>query len=112
MDRKRVELESLKKIKERKKEKMEKVLLLVLIETMENLAPLVYAFTFVLSYYGPNGKLLGGVSEFWSHKLVVDPAKDETIFTFLQNLSKMFIIDLTSAILGGIVLWKNSKRLC
>ena len=88
---------------------MEKILLLVLIETMETLAPLVYALTFVLSYYGPNGKLLGGVSEFWSHKLVVDPAEDETIFTFLQNFSKMFIIDLTSAILGGIILWKYSK---
>ena len=84
-----------------KKERDKEVSMLVLIEIMEILVPLAYAITFVLAYYGPNSKILGNVqNDYWQFQEIRD------VEQFLGSLSQMFVIDLMSAVLGGILLKK------
>ena len=74
---------------------------LTLNETIEVLVPLSYAITFVLAYYGPNATILGNVrNSYWNYEEVKDIRK------LLLTSFEMFSIDLISAIISGVLLWK------
>ena len=82
-------------------DKEEAIISLVLNETIEVLVPSAYSITFILAYYGPNASILGNIrNSYWTYEAVRDVGK---LFT---ALCKMFILDLGSAIISSIFLWK------
>jgi hypothetical protein len=84
-----------------KVEKKEETLKLFAIETVEFLAPLAYATTFLLAYNGPNPNIIGNVrNSDWSYKGVEDVER------FVTILMKMFLVDFGSLIISVIMLWK------
>lgn len=85
-------------------EKEQAVSLLALIEILEVVIPLEFMVTFLIAYYGPNSSILGNIgSSRWHFKSVQD------ISNFVVSISQMFIIDLSSGIIIGIILWKMSS---
>jgi hypothetical protein len=74
---------------------------LILNEIIEILVPVTYICTFTIAYYGPNADILGNVrNEYWSYKKVENIA---TLFTFAIQMA---FIDLLSAVISAICLWK------
>ena len=58
----------------------------------------------MMAWYGPNSKILGGVKlDIWHLKAVKD------ISPMVQNLLILFMIDLLSSIINGILLWTTCK---
>ena len=87
-----------------KKKKRNAILTLVLAELCEGLAPLAYALSFSMAYYGPNAELLGNVkSEYWQYEAVED-----VNWTFLVMLG-LFLIDIVCLALSLSILWIFSK---
>ena len=73
---------------------------LVLNETIEVLVPLTYFATFLVAYYGPNSTILGGIrNEYWNYKKVEDIDNIMTVGV------EMFILDSTSCLICGLVLY-------
>ena len=74
---------------------------LILNEIIEILVPVTYMCTFTIAYYGPNADILGNVgNEYWSYKKV------ENITTLFTFASQMALIDILSAVISAICLWK------
>ena len=74
---------------------------LILIELMEVLVPFAYVITVLLAYYGPNAEILGNIrNDYWQYKSIDD------IWKVVLVVLAMFIIDGSSAILVGCMLWK------
>ena len=83
------------------KAKKEEIQMLVLTETLEFFVPLTYITAFLLSYYGRNSKLLGGIrNSYWQYEEVHNVPK------LLLSVLQMFVIDIGSIVIGGLVLWK------
>ena len=67
-------------------------------------APLAYALSFSMAFYGPNAELLGNVkSEYWQYEAVED-----VNWTFLVMLG-LFLIDIVCLALSLSILWIFSK---
>jgi hypothetical protein len=83
------------------KEKTEAILRLFAIETVEILAPLTFAITFLIAYYGPNATILGNIrnSDFGNQEV-----KD--VEGFVRELMIMFFVDCGSLIISGAIFWK------
>ena len=81
--------------------KEESLIELMLNETMEIAVPVIFVSTFTVAYYGPNSSVLGNVGNgYWHYQ----PTKNlKTLFT---PVFEMFLIDTSSAILIGVLLWK------
>ena len=74
---------------------------LVINETIEVLIPLAYFSTFLIAYYGPNSNLFVGIRKScWGINEIEDIEK--VIIAGLE----MFILDLSSAIISGLILYK------
>ena len=74
-----------------------------MIETIEVLLPIAYSLSFLIAYYGPNAEVLGNVkNEYWQY----ENTKVEHAGKFVMSVFQMFFIDLLSAIIGGMLLWK------
>ena len=87
-----------------KKEKRNAVLDLVLAELCEGLAPLAYALSFAMAFYGPNAELLGNVkSEYWQYT-----ALEDVSWTFLVMLG-LFLVDIVTLALNSSILWIFSR---
>ena len=77
---------------------------LVITESVEGLVPLAYAIGFGMSYYGPNGNLIGNVKNgYWTYKPVDDPSR------LFKLLFFFFFIDTLCVILNTILLKKYCK---
>ena len=77
---------------------------LVLTERVETVIPLIFVTTFMIAFYGPNAELIGNVKlTLWQYKAVTD------INELLKNIFLFFIIDFSSAIVNGFLLWKTCK---
>ena len=75
---------------------------LVLTEMIEILVPLSYLMTMLLAYYGPNAELLGNIqNDCWQFQKIKD-IREVSIAVIA-----MFLIDSSSAIIGGYWLWKS-----
>ena len=78
-----------------------RLLKLVLIEILEVMIPISYIATVLIAYYGPNAELLGNIrSDYWQYTPIED------IGNVVSAVLSMFTIDLCSAIIAGIVLYK------
>ena len=63
---------------------------------------MAYLLTVLIAYYGPNGEILGNIrNNLWQYKAIDD------IEGLVLAVLLMFLIDLCSAIIAGISLWKT-----
>ena len=77
---------------------------LVLTERVETVIPLLFITTFAMAFYGPNAELIGNVKlTIWQHEAVTD------INELLKNIYIFLIIDFSSAIVNGFLLWKTCR---
>ena len=77
------------------------LLKLILVETLEVLVPLAYVITVLIAYYGPNADILGNIGNSqWQYEAIPDIRK------LVESLMLMFVIDICSAIIAGLLLWK------
>jgi hypothetical protein len=72
---------------------------LILTEKIETLVPLTYIICFAIAFYGPNAEILGNVKlDLWHFKPVLD------IGNYMKNLFILFVVDLMSLVINGIIL--------
>lgn len=84
-----------------KNEQRRAIMSLVLAEIVEGLVPLVYAMGFAMTYFGPNGHLIGNVlSSLWAYEKVEDVAN------LFQVLFIMFGMDCLSVLGNTYLVWK------
>ena len=77
---------------------------LVLNEAIEVLVPLVYFATLSMAYFGPNAKLYGGIgNSHWGH------VKIENIEAIMVAGMEMFLVDFTSFVVCGVILYYFCK---
>ena len=77
---------------------------LTLNETVEAVVPLSFFVCFLVSYYGPNAEIIGGVkSDFFHYTPVTN------IERFIENLFLFIAVDFTSVITTTLFLWIFSK---
>ena len=77
---------------------------LVLSERVEIVTPLNYILVFLMAYYGPNAEILGNVKlSLWHFRAVTD------LEQYLGNIILLFVVDFSSAIICGIILWTMCK---
>jgi hypothetical protein len=77
------------------------LLSLAIIEAIEMIVPLAYLFTLLFAYYGPNANIIGNIKGgYWTNTKIDD------IEHLVVSALEIFSIDLSSAIIGGILLWK------
>ena len=77
---------------------------LVLSERVEIVTPLNYILIFLMAYYGPNAEILGNVKlTLWHYHAVTD------LEQYLGNIILLFVVDFSSAIICGIILWTMCK---
>ena len=77
------------------------LLTLTVVEMIEILSPLAYLSTLLLAYYGPNKNILGNVKGGqWQN------TKIEDIGILVVSILELFFVDLSSVIVGGLLLWK------
>ena len=73
-------------------------------ERVEIVVPIIYISTFIMSFYGPNAKILGNIKlTLWHYQEVTDGV------SYIGKLLLLFAIDLCSAIVNGILLWTTCK---
>ena len=78
-----------------------RLLKLSLIEILEVIIPISYIATVLIAYYGPNAELLGNIrSDYWQYTPIED------IGNVVSAVLSMFAIDMCSAIIAGIALYK------
>ena len=83
------------------KDKEKAILKLVLAETIEGLAPLVYAIGFAMAYFGPNKNNICNVgSTIWHCK------ENEDVTSIFLVLFSLFTADTVSMLLNALALWK------
>jgi len=77
---------------------------LILCEMIEFLVPLAYFSTFAIAYKGPNATILGGIqNEYWAYEKIHDLEK------VMKVGMEMFLMDFSSVIICGGILYKFSK---
>ena len=80
---------------------------LILTERVETVIPLLFITTVMIVFYGPNAELIGNVKlTLWQYEAVTD------INELLKNIFIFFIIDFSSAIVNGFLLWTTCKINC
>ena len=72
----------------------------ILNETIEVLVPISFIASFSMAYHGPNKTILGNVgSSIWHYHKVED------LHSFFMPIAEMALLDASSFILGGGLLW-------
>ena len=76
---------------------------LALCELVEFQAPLGFIFAFIGAYYGPNSELFGNIrNSYWTY------AKIKDIEETLIKMVIFFLVDFSSTVVSGIILWVSS----
>lgn len=87
-----------------KEEIHDKIRDLVMSELIEVLVPLAYFSTFVMAYFGPNAAILGGIqNDYWDYEKV------ENLGRIIKVGMEMFLMDLSSSLICGGILYKFCK---
>ena len=69
-------------------------------ELVEFHAPLSYILVIAVTYHGPNGSIFGNVMNgYWKYKAI------ENIESTLSNMMVFFVVDFSSTLLTGGILW-------
>ena len=77
---------------------------LALSEIIEFMAPLSFMISFLVAYQGPNSTLIGNVGSSAFHY-----KKVEDIGNTVKNMVFFFIVDCSSIITNGVILWLTCK---
>ena len=72
---------------------------LVLTERIETVVPLTYILIVTITYFSPNAELMMGMKLSLWHNVAIDD-----LFGMMSTLGLLFIVDLTSFVLNGILL--------
>ena len=75
---------------------------LVLVETLEVLLPMIYTLVYLVAYYEPNATLLNNLNPAWNDVIRGETASIETV---ISTGLLIFSVDLSSAVIVGILLW-------
>ena len=79
---------------------------LCLTEIIEIINPISYIITFLIAYYGPNAYLFGNIrNSYWQNKPV------ENVEKLVVTVFSLFLVDISSAIFGAILLSTSSINL-
>ena len=71
---------------------------------MEAIVPVTFMLIFTMAYYGPNAEIIGNVKfNQWHFKAITD------LEQYVSNLALLFIVDLSSAMISGVILWTTCK---
>ena len=71
---------------------------------MEAIVPVTFMLIFTMAYYGPNAEIIGNVKfNQWQFKAITD------LEQYVSNLALLFIVDLSSAMISGVILWTTCK---
>ena len=71
---------------------------------MEAIIPVTFVLIFIMAYYGPNAEIIGNVKfNQWHFKAITD------LEQYVSNLALLFIVDLSSAMICGVILWTTCK---
>ena len=74
---------------------------LILTERIETIIPMAYLALMLMAYYGPNAEILGSVKlTIWHYRSSITDISE-----FVKNLSLLLVIDGSSLIINGILLW-------
>ena len=66
--------------------------------------PVTYALIFIMAYYGPNAEIIGNVKfTQWHFNAITD------LEEYLSKIALYFIVDLSSAMISGVILWTTCK---
>ena len=77
---------------------------LTVCELVEFHAPLSLIMANASAFYGPNAEIFGNISNsYWKYTEIEDIQQN------LANMGIFFIIDFTSAIVSGIILWSTCR---
>ena len=75
---------------------------LILTERIETIIPMAYLALMLMAYYGPNAEILGSVKlTIWHYRSSITDINE-----FVTNLSLLLVIDGSSLVINGILLWK------
>ena len=75
---------------------------LILTERIETIIPMAYLALMLMAYYGPNAEILGSVKlTIWHYRSSITDISE-----FVTNLSLLLVIDGSSLVINGILLWK------
>ena len=77
---------------------------LTLVEFLKTGIPLIYIFTFLIAYFGPNAKVLGNVqNDYWQYEQVTDVSDKFT------RIAMFFTFDVGKVFTFGILLCNNCR---
>ena len=77
---------------------------LVLNETIEILVPIAFIVSYTIVFYGPNHDVMGNVGcDYWTFQKVED------LNAFLMPVLLMALVDCTSGLVSGVLLWKYCR---
>ena len=80
---------------------------LMMAEKIEFVIPLLFYFTYIMGYHGPNGDLFGGIRvKIWEQQFPFDP---DTVTYWLVIF---FLIDLGSLVVSALLLWVFCRISC
>ena len=75
---------------------------LILTERIETIIPMAYLALMLMAYYGPNAEILGSVKlTIWHYRSSITDISE-----FVTNLGLLLVIDGSSLVINGILLWK------
>ena len=71
---------------------------------MEAIIPVTFMLIFIMAYYGPNAEIIGNVKfTQWHFNAITD------LEEYLSKIALYFIVDLSSAMISGAILWTTCK---
>ena len=92
------------KFGERTKDAELQLITLVTVEMVETVVPVTFLICLLMSYYGPNSELIGGVGSSHFHFTPI-----ENIGKFVENLGLFFAVEAISVTITGFSLWIVSR---
>ena len=92
-------------VNEKNDQKMYRLLFTLTVnELVEVLVPMTFLICFLSAYYGPNAEKIGGVK---SNQFHYQPVTN--IHEFIKKMMIFMIVDVSSVILLGTILWMTCK---
>ena len=80
---------------------------LIVVELVGIVVPIAYILAVLMAYYGPNGVIIGNISNsYWSYTAITD------IWKLLSGIGLMLVVDCVTIIFGSFLLWKVSSVNC
>ena len=80
---------------------------LIVVELVGIVVPIAYILAVLMAYYGPNGVIIGNISNsYWSYTAIEDIGK------LLRGIGLMIGVQCVTIVLGSILLWKVSSVNC